>query len=241
MQNSFFYPTLYGVWGGVFGFEDLYVIEIFTSVDKFLWFLWALFFINIITVIVDKLARIYNRTYVSVIVLLCTGVVLMGISKILNSNVLGIKLICYHLHFFIFGYIIRKISFESKMYFRHLWIALPMFLLLLPFWHRTGMQVFGVTLNPLISLVYKIIVAYLACYCIYLLFRRKFTMYTFFTKLGTSTLGIYAIHSWLLKFMPKELPVFLIFLIVSVLSYIGVLVLRKSNYLRPLIGEKIFG
>ena len=213
----------------------------FTSVDKYLWFLWALFFINIITIVADKFARSLNNPNVSVIVLFCTGVILMGISKILNSNVLGIKLICYHLHFFIFGYIIRKISFESKMYFRHLWIALPMFLLLLPFWHRTGMQVFGVTLNPLISLVYKIIVAYLACYCIYLLFRRNFTMYTFFTKLGTSTLGIYAIHSWLLKFMPKELPVFLIFLIVSVLSYIGVLVLRKSNYLRPLIGEKIFG
>lgn len=226
-----------GLGGVILGKEKLTFLELLTDVDKFLWFLWVLFFVNIITIILDKFLGSSRHFAVITIGIL---LLMMGLSKILNVDVMGVKLICYHAHYFMAGYLARRFSVEKMACFRQLAIVLPLYFLMIPFWFRNNdIIIGGVLLNSVLSLLYRIVVAYLACYSLYLAFRKFVVNRNFLTIFGASTLGIYASHFCLLSYLPDTVWLPLLFILVSFLSLFFVEIVRKSNYLRPLIGEKI--
>ena len=56
---------------------------------------------------------------------------------------------------------------------------------------------------------------------------------------GGASLGIYAIHPWIISLLISHMSVLLGFFVVTGLSFIAVVIIRKTQYLRPAIGENI--
>lgn len=219
----------YFIWGGIkIIVEGLPFYDILLNVDNHLWFLWSLFFISIITLILEN--TFGNSKFFLHIVLLSILVFLV-LPKIIGIHVCGIKLISYYLQFFLFGFIIKKYQLHNKLSIKHLWLSIPVYLI--------SFVLLLLSNKELIIMCSKMVCSYFGSYSLIVLFDKYLNKRTVMAVLGGASLGIYAIHPWIISFLISYLSVLLGFFVVTGLSLIAVVIIRKTQFLRPAIGEYI--
>ena len=88
----------------------------------------------------------------------------------------------------------------------------------------------------LIAYMISILIAYIACLACFILFKTYLGKETPLVLFGQSTLGIYAVHQGLIKACGMD-KVWLTFVVVLFVSVDFVYIIRKTQYLKFLIGE----
>ena len=112
--------------------DGLPLYTLFTDVGNFLWFLWALFFINSIVVLLDCHFGTQPKRFICYSVMLVF--VLMIGAKVLPSDILGTKLICMNLQYFLVGYVLHKFDIVSKINRSLLFFLVPASIVMMYFW-----------------------------------------------------------------------------------------------------------
>lgn len=173
--------------------------------DKGLWFLWVLFFINVIFLAGTYLAEKIKTKQEWVIVGAC--LVLVAVMVLFEVRVLGFQFIAYYFLFYSIGYFFHK--YEDKV------VSLSVFLMALLgiswavlawFWNMHELPVFlkGLPLPATITqYAYRFITAAIAVYLL-LVFSPKILNSTRkwnqpLVNLGKISLGIYAVHFIILR------------------------------------------
>ena len=217
--------------------SDIPIYKIFVDVGDFAWFIWTLFFINLIIV---SLHKCFEKSEYLDLILFTSVAIIMGLTFMSPNNIMGVKNIGTELQYFVIGYLLKRHDVVEKGKKWHLIILWPMFLLLLFGWHRQHSIFFENSLNGILNEIYVMITAYIGCGAVWLLFKEFVANKTVLAEIGKDSLGIYLIHFFVLgNLMRCNLTTLLLFVIVSIISLIIVRIVRASNYLRPLIGEYI--
>lgn len=211
--------------------------EILIDPDNFAWFIWALFFINVITITID---RLFGSKKVFLPILLMVVILIMSCIVMLDTNLMGLKQIGLNLQYFIVGYLMRRYDLPQYMDRKLALLTIPIFFVLVVFWERENMIILSVQLGIMAN-VYRMITAYMACLGFWAIFKVFFDKALWLSLLGTASLGIYLLHfyilQWILLFGG---PLLVSFALTTVLSYGAVLLIRMSNYLKPFIGERVY-
>lgn len=204
--------------------------------DTALWFLWVLFFITILYVACVKLGEQWNiKSEYIVIAVVAIG---YSIMIVLKFKYFGFQFIAWYFPFFCLGAYMRKYESYIKRWMRIL--MCPCFILFLVsayWWMRKEPPLF---MNPSANVIYNYIykggVALLAVTSILTIFNRMGGVKNhYFNMLGRETLGIYAIHLFLLgRFYEWFVSCFDSFYIVSVVLFTFVL-LVVSHYIYRLL------
>lgn len=216
------------------------IFDLFTNVNNFAWFLWTLFFISLIIVSIDRLCCKTSNVQLFLVVLLLVVIISLIIPSLINTNIFAIKNIGLNLQYFACGYVIRKLDVSSLMKHWLLWVTVPLFILFVLFWHRESITIFSIELMGVKANLYRIITAYLGCYSIWLVFKLLMEKKTFLSQIGKASLGIYLTHFPILAvILSLNMPLVINVLVISSLAYLSVYLIRKSNYLKPIIGEHI--
>ena len=221
----------YFAWGGLslllFRTSPL---QLLISPDNYLWFLWDLFFISLaFNVLLSTLDGRVEQTKI-IPVLAVFSIIILGFGKFLPTNDFNFKSICWMFQFYVAGaaYKVYGEKFKANK-FAGMLIAvtsLALFGIKYAFLQQNGMAVY----------IISMVIAYLACYACFVLFRIFAENESLLSSLGQSTLGVYAVHQLLIKMCGID-NVWLTFVIVLFLSVVFVYVIRKTQYLKFLIGE----
>ena len=221
----------YFAWGGLslllFKTSPL---QLLISPDTYLWFLWDLFFISLaFNAFLTTLGDRVGPTKI-IPVLAVFSIIILGFGKFLPTNDFNIKSICWMFQFYVAGAAYKTYgeNFKANKFVGMLIAAtsLTWFAIKFVFLPQNGMAVY----------ITSMVIAYLACYACFVLFRTFAEKESLLSRLGQSTLGIYAVHQLLLKMCGID-NVWLSFVIVLFLSVVSVYVIRKTQYLKFLIGE----
>lgn len=228
----------YILMGGVKCLEyDLPFINLCIEPNNFSWFIWSLFFINLIVVTIDKM---FGKKRCFLPIIFTTVLFALWGAAISATNTMGVKQIGVNLQYFVMGYLFRRYELCQYMNWKHLCVTMPLFFVLISFWHRQEIHVLSLQLTGVRANLYRMVTAYIGCYSLWVIFKEYFNRRMFLIPLGTASLGIYLLHFHILDFaLLWGIPLFTLFITVTFLSYVAVLLVRKSNYLKPFIGEYI--
>jgi len=218
------------------------IIDLHHSPDNGLWFLWVLFFCILIFYALDKLSKLTHIKQEFMI--LFGAVALYCIYIISNFRVAGFQFIAWYFMFYSIGFYYRK--YEKYILIDNIYL---LFCYIILFTVAAGFSSFKgnptfysyINLGSKFVYIYKFIVAILGVNLFLLLFYivdKKFSNLNLdlLTKLGKSTLGIYASQFLFIGLFLRifslnyflEIPVLLVLTITS--SYILTFLLRKSKY-----------
>lgn len=229
----------YVLWGvGICLWHKYPLLDMIVDPGKILWFIWCLFYICLITYTIEVFFR--NSRYF-LLVLILTMMLLMGASFMIKDNLFGYKNIAYEFQYFIAGYLLKRYHLDdtvlNKKYIK---LAAPVFVILLLFWHRNDIEIIGYQFNRVLSFAYIMLTAYMGCYVITMLFKEFGERKSFLTSFGTSSLGIYLVQLDIVRFGVRQCDnLFVVFILSTIVSLLFVKLVRASNYLRPIIGERI--
>lgn len=213
--------------------------------DKGLWFLYNLFIYSVIFNIAEFLYIRFGVKH-----WLVTGIfyILLGILMLLFKTKFNCSQLCYHIIFYAAGYYYRQLKIIDKYTNLKVGILGVTFLLTVPFWVTNGVPLFydQFNLGGIFAYIYRYgvqIVGMMFFYGLgYKLLNKEIPM---LQKLGTATLGIYAVQFIVIHYYVKLLlidNVSLKIVSISVLtvptSYLFVWMVRKVKCLKLLIGEK---
>ena len=204
-------------------------IQLLISPDSFLWFLWDLFFISLLTNIIVS-SQVHLKVF-SLGSLFLLSFLMLGCGALLSNNDYNIKSICWLYNFYILG---AAINTEKG---KRLILSKPLGLLFLLLFG--ALTLFGFlfgSIDGILMNVYSLVVAYLGVLSCFFLFASYFDLKTPILKLGQSTLGIYAIHQSIIKVIGSNSVLFS-FIIATLVSYLMVLLIRRTKYLKFIIGE----
>ena len=90
--------------------------------------------------------------------------------------------------------------------------------------------------DSLLAYVMKMMMAYMGCFASFILFIAYANSNSPLVLLGQSTMGIYAIHQYLIVWFGMS-NVWLSFMIVLALSVVFVFIIRRTKFLKFVIGE----
>lgn len=189
--------------GGSFGVEKLGLYLLYP--DKGLWFLWVLFFINVIFLVGSYLAEAIKSKQFWIIVCIC--LVLVAVMVLFEVRVFGFQFIAYYFLFYSIGYFFHK--YEGKVVLSSI-LLLVLFgicwSVLAWFWNMHELPVFLKWLPlpaTITQFAYRFITAAIAIYLLLNLSPRILNSSLLwnhpFVKLGNISLGIYAVHFMLLE------------------------------------------
>lgn len=210
-------------------------IDLLLDVNNFLWFLWTLFFINLVVMGILTLAR---GSRIATAALLLVSVLVMGASKALDIDAFGLKLICLNMQYFVAGVLMRIWRVDEHIRSWHLCLTVPLFCIF--FIMKECLFPDVSASKGLALLALSMLMAYTASYTFFLLFKNYYNTSSLLSRIGMCTLGIYAVHFFVIDaFLTFQMPVWLLFVVVSLLSLCLVWLIRRSVFLRPFIGEYI--
>lgn len=224
----------YFIWGGVNLICDNHgIMSLFTNIGSNLWFLWTLFFIILLTLCVDIVLKENKIKLISFILL---SIALLVIGKI-SPNILGIKHICVQFRWFLLGFFASKYNLNRYLNQKYMILLFIAWMLMLPLWHRNTIQIGTHTLNSIETLLFHTMSSFFACYAVWSLFILHMDRKSFLRYFGSASLGIYTIHLYLVLLIHQT--TITTFILAAPLSLLIVELIRKSKYLKPLIGEGI--
>jgi fucose 4-O-acetylase-like acetyltransferase len=226
---------------------------IIKSPDNGLWFLWVLFVIRVIFILLKKISNKLHYNELMIIIIFSLLIILLK-----PVRVLGIDLVKTYYTYFCLGYIankeiniIKKININNKMF---KYSSIVIFIIAAMQWNRTGAPFFyNENLNGSFGVVYKIIVkiyniitALLGSLFIFfisdLVVKKNKTILKSLSYLGKNTLGIYAIHFYLVDLISTKslfLNYILNFCISISLSIIIIKIIKRYKVLSLiLLGER---
>lgn len=168
-----------------------------------LWFLWVLYLINLVV-----LASRQFSPRSAVATAWGLWAVLSALALVRPEwNVLGLKLLCWHLPFFLVGMAFRKVDGAARLRPTSTLVCGLLFLAALPLWVRTGSSPLSpyldwlpITAATVVLRAFSYLIAFLAILATFGLFislaRRNYVQ--FFDSLGRISLEIYATHIYFL-------------------------------------------
>ena len=199
--------------------------------DKYLWFLWDLFFIsllvNVVVLLISKITLkrdyIFKALFLLAMTILCLG-------KFLAENDFNVKSICWMFQFYVAGAAFKEYGEKLK----NIKVLGPVTAatFVLAVWAQYSF----VTQESLMTYVVMMALAYIGCLACFLLFKSYSNAESVIAELGQSTLGVYAIHQSLITLLGIN-NVWYSFVVVLTISIIIIYLIRSSIYLKFLIGE----
>lgn len=199
--------------------------------DKYLWFLWDLFFIsllvNVVVLLISKITLkrdyIFKALFLLAMIILCLG-------KFLPENDFNVKSICWMFQFYVAGAAFKEYGEKLK----NLKVLGPVMAVIFVF--AVWAQYSFMSQNSLITHVVMMVLAYIGSLACFLLFKSFSNTESIIVELGQSTLGVYAIHQSLITMLGIN-NVWYSFVVVLAISIIIIYFIRSSIYLKFLIGE----
>lgn len=238
---------------GVYSIDSF--INIFERPDKYYWFLWILFWINVLYHLTYFVASKFDIKSDYILIGLC--VILAGIMILFNPRVFGIQLLAYFFLSFTFGYYIHKskcLQTDNKIILFVLfliWVVLGWYWSMheLPSW----MPIIPHVPTAVLQYSYREITAAIAIYVIlngaqYCLNGSNY-LNQWMSKFGEVSLGLYVIHLFYLSYivdallsmlpMCSTIGIIVLTCIISfIISYITIVLLLKNKYMsRFLLGK----
>lgn len=165
--------------------DNLDCCMIFTYPNNFLWFLWALFFISIMVEACLNINKAYIRCFRYIILL----IVMLVLKKIFGS-MFAIDKISLYLIFYILGVELGKRKYKESLIKKAAWLFPIWFLM--AFIYKWGGNMHNVILNQLF--IYIMPLSGCLTFISLVFNLKKMLEKRFVLKIGTVTLGIYAIH-----------------------------------------------
>lgn len=223
-----------------------YTSKVIIQPDLGLWFLWALFFINILFVASRKAALAFSKWLKTreLPTEICVVAVVAGLLNIVEIAT-GLKTFGYHwiawyFIFFSFGAYWRQIDslLSRKAQWRMLFASLIIFIpCVLSFRMHNQAPLFyrWVNLGSLGIVAFRLFVGAVGCILFYLLlkmFENQTQIYKILAKIGGVTLGIYFLHFFFINFYREitpglsewvEVPLCFIFALACTLPLISIL------------------
>jgi fucose 4-O-acetylase-like acetyltransferase len=168
-----------------------------------LWFLWVLFLINLVLLAARRVAP---KSPVPVAWFMW---VLLNIIALVRpqSNILGIKLLCWHLPFFLAGFAFRKSGLSDKLSWRVFLASSLAFLVFEHYWVRIGpsplaihLSLFPAAAQMLLIRAFNYLTAFLGVFAVFSLSASlcRATTLPGLNRLGRISLEIYATHIYFL-------------------------------------------
>ena len=168
-----------------------------------LWFLWLLFLINMVllagrSIVPEKPFPIVWGIWILV------NIVALALPQ---SNFLGLKLLCWHLPFFLVGVHYRKRRLTSKLGWSACLAISVVFLVLQHYWVRIGSSPLAIYLSPfpaaaqmLLVRAFNYLIAFLGILSALSLFSSLYRVTTlvWLDRVGRISLEIYATHIYFL-------------------------------------------
>lgn len=167
------------------------------------WFIWDLFLIICFTTIINYWCE---KNHNSSLLITSIAFVVMQIGiKACHTEFLGISHTLDMGLFYIMGYYMKKYEvFNKYVSVKFGGAIFVLFLLGCLFWQRKQPPTFYPEGGKIVMLLYKMLIAALACISIPVVFKTFLNKNTkFFTYLGQQTLGIYVIHMSLIFYFIK--------------------------------------
>lgn len=178
-----------------------YWIDVFYNPTISVWFIWDLFLIICFTNGIDYWCEKKQKS--SLKILSIAYVILQIGIKACHTEILGISHTLDLGLFYIIGYYMKKYDVYNK--FISLKIGGAIFVLFLIgsfFWQRKQPPTFYPEGGKMVMLAYKMLVAFLACVSIPVIFKKYLERkIQILTCLGQQTLGIYVIHMALIFYV----------------------------------------
>lgn len=168
--------------------------DVFVHPDIGIWFLWALFWVQVVFYVSDWLSEKFR---IKQIVGECLmAFILIMVFIVTEFRLMGYQFIAYYLLFFLVGYYYHKYKMHLP---RNGWLLAILTLLwglLAWFWHRHQLPSF-LSWAPYPSIaqyVYRYVTALLACYVLLSIGPSCLNRSKVFAAFGKVSLGIYVIH-----------------------------------------------
>lgn len=229
-------------------------IAIVVSPETGYWFLWTLFWINILFVMAQFAAKKLMKD--ELIIILMLALVLMGIMVIFDIRVFAFQYIAYYFLFYMAGYILRRYNILSYLNGWHYIIVCILWFILAWSWnmHELPFWMPNIPYIPmsLVQYIYRGLTAILAVIFILGIAPKYLNTNNFFRRctcyIGTYSLGFYVVQP-LINLMILDLftdyvkinfyiAVCVVSIISTILCYIAVSVLTYNRYtLKYLLGK----
>lgn len=240
------------------GDVNLHRIELmFLHPDTSFWFLWVLFWINVIFVFGQWIAEKCHVDELTPIVIIC--IILLGIMVGLNFRLFGFQFLAYYFLFYTLGYIIHRFSL---LQIRHNIVLVWLFLAwpcLAWFWTMhdlpSWMPMIPHIPTSLLQYAYRGGTAMVAIILLMGLAPRILNSDEGFAnvaiqKIGVVSLGCYTCHLTFIGYVAKVLKVLMpnandwiviasIFVVSLILTYVIVELLKKNKYTAKILLGKI--
>lgn len=186
---------------------SIFFISYIKSLPYELWFLWAVFYCSIITIICKSFFKdnIYSYIIIFVIMLL--------IPDNLNS-----QMVKFMFPYFAVGYLYNKNKNKCQNYLKYIksfsFIVFPILLL---FWNKdyyiytTGMSIYVQNITYKIFIImYRYLAGFVGIVFIIQVVKKSlnYLKLNFFTYIGKDTLGIYIISGYMMIFLTK-IPIYI--------------------------------
>lgn len=230
------------------------VLKCFLYPDGGLWFLWVLFFINVIFVECSSLAERIKVKQELIIFLAC--IALMGIMVVLDIRVFGFQFIAYYFVFYSVGYYLHK--YDNMLLTKNIYLIAALTVLwavMAWFWNMHELPSF-LTKLPLPATItqyaYRFLTALVAVYVMMCVSPKLLNDETTWNKplirMGIVSLGMYTTHfiflryivSWFSSiFCSDTVVIGLSFIVGALMSWLVVWVLSKWRVTSQLLLGKI--
>ena len=227
--------------------------DILLAPDRYFWFLWVLFFINVLFSFSRYASE--KKKIKEDIAIIAMGFLLIAVMLVTNFRLFGFQFISYYYLFFLFGYMIRK--YKNSVNTRNI-IYVPLFVLwcllawnwnmhALPSWLHIS-----IIPESILQFLYRGMTAFIAVYLLLMcsekiLDKEKNVLSRYIVWMGKYSLCFYTTHLLLVVSMRKMvigvIPELdgqyallepLLFLLLLVVSTIIILILSRNVWLERL-------
>lgn len=214
-------------------------------VDNGLWFLWVLFILSITSNIFNYCINSQNRITLRIVTALISFSVLglfLSLGYFKSVSFLGIKYCLYYSLYYYFGYIIKHYSLFQRLRNRIYMFEMMLFVSIIVFTKLTIEFDFIALPDNLVFSFVRFISALAGCFVLYCLVEtlEKQLMRISLDRIGMYTLEIYSVHVFVCNLMREDsgysfftingnLNFAISFILTCVLSYLIILILRRSN------------
>jgi len=177
----------------------------FTQPDTGLWFLWVLFWIGVIFVSLSIISDKLNISLEMLTIFCCA--ILIGVLFI-SKLMFGFHLIAWYLPFYCLGAFLRKHYGKFIVIFKKAGLSLcVVFCVMVMFWMRNEPPTFMSSGGTAITFGYKFLTGLAGCGAFFYLSTFANCKILYLSCLGGVTLGVYAIHLPLVRFI-AQIPLF---------------------------------
>jgi len=208
--------------------KNLYnILDILYNPDKGLWFLWSLFFINIFYYVSKKITNKISFLFIIYLFFLF----LIYFFKL--DNKFELKQTTFLIPFFIFGYLTKKHEEKIRQFINTKYL----FLISFSFYSIIYVLFKNKTFDFYSLFILKNISAIIGCLFFYSLFSGLNIKSNFLQNIGKITIGIYAVHFYILNFLYNKIFGQDVYLLI----YLPIVILFISYYISRILKRiKIF-